>query len=77
MNVVCILCRRSISMTPRTYKLAGMYNLKVAKEIVDEMNRSQLYINKWHYILTDERGEEIYPTTVKQRLEMLNDIERF
>lgn len=76
MKTVCILCRRSISGSiSRTYKLASMYNMKSAKEIVDELNRSQLYIYKWHYMLTDEQGEEIYPTTAKQRIELLRRID--
>ena len=52
-----------------------MYNMKSAKEIVDELNRAQLYKNKWHYILTDEQGEEIYPTTLAQRARMLREIQ--
>lgn len=72
MKTVCVLCRRSIS---RTYKLASMYNMKSAKKIVDELNRTELYRNKWHYILTDEQGEEIYPTTLQQRARMLREIQ--
>ena len=72
MKTVCFLCKGSFR---RKYKLASMHNMNSAKEIVDTMNQSQLYNHKWHYFLTDEKGEEIYPTTAKQRLESLKRIE--